>query len=389
MRGLLLAVLLLPAVVLASPRIGYDTLASQHERFNTDAAVKFLPFGSPVTTLDSTFGRDVQKFWELVDGVRSETIEIVLINGTCIRNGLCQPNEFGHGYSTRSFDQRVRAGDSTIKAYIQKRALAYLPGITRRPWATVLVNIVLEHDLSPDAWQRLATWVREILPGVTLVNNPDAGIGIKPFPNTFVERHGNNPSGGAYDINSLDGIEASDIDIDKWLATVKGARLVKVWSRVFNCRDQGAWKAPLLRTACPEAYNFEELAHITEKLPPAPQYVGPPCQVTAFKSPLIWKPLAEDKGIGDPRANLPVALIPDLASAISMVTNTGKVIATLTRYRDPPMRYYSGYVGGSAFSGYGIERRAEKASKSRYTWMRVNRKCYGPLRTGRRQGDYR
>lgn len=384
----LLAVLLLPAVALASPRIGYDTLASQHERFNTDAAVRFFPFGSPVTTLDSTFGRDIQKFWELVDGVRSEYIEIVLINGTCIRNGLCAREEFGHGYSRSSFDAAVKRRDPRIKKYLQGRILSYLPGIRFRPWTTPLFNLVLEHDLSEVAFGVLVEWAREVAPRITLVNNPDLGIVIGEHPNVLVERHGNGPR-GLYDINSLDGVEVEDINVDKWLEATSKAKIVKVWSRVFNCRNQGPWQYPKDRTSCPERYSFEELAHITERIAPAPAYKGPPCNVVDFKAPLIWKPLAEDKGINDPRANLPVALIPDVAPSITMVDYLGHPIGSLTRYRDPPTRYYSGYVGGSAYSGYGFERRAEKLSKHRYTWMRVGKKCYGPLRTGRRQGDYR
>lgn len=373
------------------PVLGQDFLAAQLPAFKVKSAAKYLQPGHVTGSLDWTFGTKVAKLEPLLEK-RPPYHRVHLLDTVCVRNGNCGPYSVVKGYTRATLDKAVKQKNKKILDHIRNRTAIYRGLAARFPDTKFLVSPALEHDLSKEAWRVLANTILEVWPNVQLVNSVDFGIQGERYRGAWLEHHGSKPPSGT-DINSLDGTDATDTDIDAWLERTKNARIVFVWTRLFNCRTNSAtFVDPRLREACPKPYHFEELSHITDTRPDSPAYAGSNCRtVRPFRAPSVWKPLAENKNNGDKRADLPVAIIGKHATTITLHSRTGQAVGSLGYYGTfgEQFRFYSKWGSGSGINGYEFEKRAVGDSGNPAVWLRAGNDCFGPLITGRRAGAYR
>lgn len=365
----------------AKPLIGHDTLAILHPEFSDHNQ---LPKNTALGVLHWTFGSDTSRLRSYLNRVEPQTVRVHLINTTCVRNQNCGTYEIGYGYTIKTFDSAVRNKKKDILTFVSQATKVYEELSAKYPDTRFLISPALEHNLSQKAWRVLADTVLEVWPTVRLVNSPlDTSRGER-YRGAWLEGHGPYSS-TEVEINSLDGVDATDIAIGSWLKRFNKIKVLYVWSRSYNCRNQGPFEDPRKRDSCPTRATSELLAHITDYRGVAPRHPPPgTCTtISPFKSPSIWKPLAEDKGTGDPRANLPVLIFPGTKTKVEVLGVDGSskgYLGYYGPYQASNNRYYSGQIG-SGKSGY-------EFSKG-YAWLRQGRKCKGPLITGRRQGAFR
>lgn len=361
----------------ADPLIGHDTLAILHPSFSDH---RELQKGTALSALHWTFGEDVAPLRQLISRVQPKIVRIHLINTTCVRNQNCGKYEVGYDYTISTFDSAVRNKKKTILSFVAKATKVYHDLSVEFPETKFLISPALEHNLSNQSFRILADTVLSVWPEVQLVNSP-MQFPAERYKRAWLEGHG--PSAPTYvDINSLDGVDVTDIAVVPWLKRFNKIKVLYVWTRSYNCRNQGPFEDPRARHSCPTRATAELVAHITDARGAAPGSL-PGCKSVSFKSPDIWKPLAEDKGTGDPRANLPVLIITAKKTRIDVVGVDGKVKGFLGYYgpyKNTQNRYYSGQTG-SGDSGYQFS--------SGYAYLRQGNVCWKPIITGRRQGDYR
>lgn len=373
------------------PRVlGYDYLAAQQRNFSVQEAIKYMPSNSALGTLDVTFGSDLAPIRALLGSGRFSHYRLHLVNGPGLRNSVQEKHEITYGYNIRSFDSALRTNKPAIINNIKARTAIYRSLSAEFPSVKFYLSPLLEHDVSEGAWRNAANAVLSIWPEVRLVNNPMSGWNGS-YKGSILERHGAKPGSAA--ISSLDGEDATDINVPEWLKRTAANKITYVWSRSYNCRHQGNFVPPSKRTSCPKPYQFEELAHIPDARPTAPSRVPAGCaKVKPLAAPSIWKPMSEDKGNGDPRANLPVLLIPFQPKLpVTVIGMVGQPVGTLGYYgvfQGDLNRYYSGYGGGSKKGGYQLEKEATKQG-SPYVWAKQGKTCVGPFISGRRAGSYR
>lgn len=380
------------AMAYGEPVNGQDYLAAQHKRFNAFEAGKALKCCDATGNLDWTFGESLEPIEQLLKA-SPKFHRVHIFNGACIRGGNCGAYEVSRGFSLEKWDKAIRNRNQKILSHFKARVALYRDLCARYPTTQCLLSPQLEHNLSKKAYRILADAAKEVWPDVQLVNSPVGGISIEEYRGAWIERHGTNPQKDA-DIVSTDGAEITDIDVDAFLARTNRNRMKirYAWSRVMNCRDQGPFKDPRKRTSCPTPGIFEELAHIFDDRGHKPQGLPPGCaKVKPFKSPAIWKPLAEDDGNGDKRANKPVALVkPDIKKLLVIASN-GEIVGELPQFPDSNItqlrRYYSAL--GSNVNGYAFEKRATAITGNPHVYLKAKKVCQGPLLTGRRAGVYK
>lgn len=367
--------------------VGHDYLALESVPFNAEWAAKYAP-GAPLGTLHNSFGNQRPKLIAYLNTAKPSYFRVHIINTVCIRNKNCGNYEIGHGYSVESFNRAVLNRDPKILGRY-KEAIAYYRQIAQETGRVVLISPALEHDLSIDAYRVLQDEGASVWPDAMFVNNALSNLGER-YNGAWRESHGFNANPDS-DIVSLDGMDASDVDIRTWLSRFSNAKILYLWSRSYNCRHLGVWTDPRHRISCPKEYQFEELARMPNDrgLPPALEAGG--CTASSsFTSPLIWKPFAEDKGTGDGRANKPVAIIKQKVSKIEAITHKGVVVGSLGYYGDFAGGMYRYYAAlGTGENGYLLEQKAKALSGSPYVWLRAGNVCVGPIIAGMRQGDYR
>lgn len=366
--------------------IGYDYLAAQHPRFNVVEANQFTSKHSALGTLDFTFGAEITPISNLLGSDNFDAYRVHFINGPGLRGGVAAPYEITYGYTVSSFNAAIENRKPEIISYLKKRLRLYKQLALHFVGVKFIVSPMLEHNLTAKAYRVLADTVLDVWPSVQLDNN---GLDShERYRGSWIESHGVNPGWGL-DISSLDGDDATDIAVQKWLNKTVAQKITYVWTRSYNCRCQGAWEDPRSRKSCPKAYQFEEVGHIVNKRPPKPSPIFQ-CQFKPLEVPFTWKPMAEDKCGVDPRANLPVALLPGTTKPYSVVALTGTVLGNLTYYgvfQGSLNRYYSGWIGGAKKNGFGFEKEASLLG-SPWVWLRQANTCYGPFVPGRRAGTF-
>jgi hypothetical protein len=366
---------------------GQDFQAAQHPLFSTKDAALYARSNSALGTLDYTYGSDLAPIVRLLSSKKFSVYRVHLIDGTCIHNRNCAPDYPFQNYTTESFEAAVKANDPIITNFLENRTKLYCPLMLTQQPVFIRISPVMEHRLTNRAFRMLADIVLGACPGVSLVNNPASGTG-EEYRGAMLESHDGfkNPKA----IVSLYGTEATDADIPAWSSATKNSTVAFVWSRVFNCNNNGPFTYPKDRTSCPKARDFELLSHITDDRGKAPK-PSFSCKFEAFKSPMIWKPFAEDFGTPDSRANLPVAITPLGNRNIELVGALGKSAGYLRyygSYQGGLNRHYSGT--GSRLSGYEIEKKAATLNKGiPFVWLKQSNRCIGPIVAGRRNGKMR
>lgn len=374
---------------------GQDYYAIQSRYWNLPATIRYSAGNQAAGNLDTTFGTSLSPVSSLVSAVNPALYRVHIINTVCVRNNNCGPYEIGHGYTKASFNAAVRANKASIIRPFKERVKLYCDLFSHYPNTKLLISPALEHDLSTQAWRVLADSTLGVCGGVQLVNSPDGGVAVERYKGAWIERHGSSPQSDA-DVVSLDGADATQIDIGAFLARtlrLPNIKIIELWTAGYNCRV-GTWQDPRVRKNCSSSKTLELMNHLYEPMPVAPAFKGTQCRkILPFKAPSIWKPLAESQVKPDPRQELPVSITNRFAKGnLHVLANNGSEVGALGyygNYLNQGLRYYSGFRGGGRTSGYAMQSSAENNSGSGYVWLQQGGTCQGPLYPGRRQGNMR
>lgn len=390
MRHAICFIVLLYPITLFSQVVGHDLLALQQQNFREEVAAAELPKGVAIGVLDTTFGSSFAPLRTVLTRVQPRYLRFHLIDGTCIRNRVCERGLVQSGYTTKTFDQAIRNGNAQIKAHLQKRTLAFRELAKEFPGTKFIGSPVLEHDLSVQSFRIVTDWMLSVWPELQISNSANGGVTQERYRGAWIERHGPSAPVSGTDIVSTDGVDITDIDSSGFLHRYSQSKIVFLWTRSYNCRHQGEnFVMPKARNSCTTRQIFQVLAHIVENLGAPPRFAGKQCRtLREFKSPQIWKPLAEDKGNGDQRANYPVLISAFNSTApVNVLDQSGTKIGSVGYYggfNNGLNRYYSRYPGGSGNGAYGFQEKSKG-----FSWLQQGGSCFGPLILGRRQGDFR
>lgn len=375
---------------------GEDYYAVQSSYWNLPHSFTYpMPAPSAYGSLDTSFGTNIAPISALLTSTGTTKYRVHIINGPCIRDGNCGQYEIGRGFNKVTFNNAVLTHEQRVLAPYRQRVGAYRDLASHFPGVTFYLSPVLEHDLSEKAWRILADTARQVWPGVTLDNSPDGGVPIEHYLGALFERHGDHPQPDA-DINSLDGISATQIDIDAWIHRIHAAPHILIaflWIDLFNCRSD-VFQDPPSRKTCPSLKTFELVRHLIDTIPSAPTLTATVCHIRRpFADPDIWKPLSETHPTPDPRSELPVLITKGFGKGnVNVIASNGHNLGTMGfygTYLDQGYRWYSGYPGGSRNSGYEFQKAAVAATGSPWVWLQQGTTCKGPLVPGRRQGSFK
>lgn len=378
---------------------GDDHLALQHPKYDVIGAAVAHPPGDAIGFLDYTFGTAVQPVRDYLHFAQVSWVRMHLMNNTCVRNKNCGKYEPLYGYTLASLEAAIARKDPKILGFVRDRTLLWKTFFqTDFPYVGVAVSPILEHNLKQSTWNILAQVVKDNWPGVAISNSSMAST-TSNDDLIWVEQHGNTGLRANSKIISTDGIEIMDIDSMKYKKDASRAFLRFRWSRRNNCRDQGDFDDPRRRTNCLKGKESEQQAAVYDEPGPIPKRIFA-CNNEKdangndiFSIKNIWKPLSEDKGTGDQRANLPVFIPSGFKHAnAELVTYDGRRVGTLGyygKYSDGRPRLYSGYPGGSKKTGREFQKAAHISSGYPWVWAKQGSVCRGPFLPGRRQGSYR
>lgn len=384
-----------PTLIQTPPQtLGDDHLALLSKHYHPVASGQMHKNGDAIGVLDWTFGQRIGNLRAFAREAVISSARIHLINGVCVRNMNCGEYEVGYRYNMSGFNQLVLNRNPKVIAHVKKRVKLYHDFFTYEfPGIKPLISPILEHNLTKEAWRILADTVKNEWPEVQLVNSAMNGQGER-YRGAWVEDHGNSGLTPGADIISTDGTEIMDINSMKYVSDTSHSRIAFRWSRRNNCRAQGSFVDPRDRKSCLTKREAEQQTHVTDKIPEGnPKTFNCRSGDWAFTQAEIWKPLSEDKGTGDSRANLPVLITGKFGTGtVTLVDFRGNTVGHLGYYgkfTDGRLRFYSGFGSGSRETGFQFQNKSVGTSGANFTWARQGNKCIGPFIAGRRQGNYR
>lgn len=225
-------------------RIGEDYLALLHPRADGATFAQEIRPGSQIGVLDYTFGVDTHNLELALASHHVARARVHLINAVCARNRRCRPEDgIANGLDSRGLDRAIREGKADKQ--IRSRT-AVFRGLSERYGVPIMISPLLEHDQGKEAWLHAATVIRQVWPGVQLINSPHTGYDGRPM-GAWLERHGDRPNG---DVSSLDGDDLYDISRSAWRDRTKRERYTLSWTKKANCLGSGPWIAPSKRKDC-------------------------------------------------------------------------------------------------------------------------------------------
>lgn len=365
-RYLLLASLLFAVSTKAQTR-GLDLIGLA--MLDVDMIAEELPQGHAVGILDGTFGDPAPAMDRLLSTGKVSMWRVHLLNGPCHRNKNCASDE-------------PKIGDI---AAMQRRAAKWEKLYKKYPDIPYFISPVLEHDeKDPRKVLGWVTKIREAAPNARIIVNAFMGATL---PDIQVERHGYGGNRAA--VVSPDGIDVTDMNIDKLKRENRSATILFSWTRGFNLRSQGgSFVPPKERKAKITRANLQGAIHILDDKPAPPVKAPASCRTARkFEGEEIYKPLAEDyPSPPDVRANKPVAILKATGKTLKAISPDGRDIGKFGYYGNYPgglNRFYSGYNGGNQH-GYELEK------LSPWIYLQDERRnCYGPLNGFRRNGKYK
>ena len=183
--------------------------------------------------LEHTFGEQCPCVDKLLQDERPKEVRVHVANGPCLRNRRCGSYETFHGFEIVSAQRSLLANNRRIIRRYTKvlDRLRERLAKSRGP-LTCYVSPVLESDFNGRTRKLLYSLTASALPGCTLVDNPLRGKCIR---GTVCERHGPAPGLTPPCIADLDGIDASEVSVPKYLRETKACDMSFVWSVGLNC----------------------------------------------------------------------------------------------------------------------------------------------------------
>jgi len=263
---------------------------------------------------------------------------------------------------------------------IVQEARRFVPLIDKYPSVECIINPAVEHQLNRQDATDLCQQVLKVVPErCKCANNPWVGKGqfVIPTERMGNEVHGANPrppNVGGWFICSLDGSDAFDVDVVKFLNTCKDAKIRAVWTSQNNGRknrndptprpQRKAWPTGRLLQAL--GFLFTSKGHTTKGnnntlKPKSDQHTVPP----------------------GPRELKPVFITPTKVQNIKAVMLNGAVLATsATRqdFADGRSRYYF-----SEMYGYEYAKKALQLSGNPLVHLKANGRTLATVNLGFRE----
>lgn len=400
----LTAVLLLILWASHATAIDIDFLGIQHKSVSAVRSdggsilrdvKELLPRDSVLGLLDYSFGDSLDPVRYLLDSGKIRAVRVHYLNGSGVRNGLAAIYEPTVGLRIATFNSKILTKDVKILDHLTARVKLWGEMMKNYPHIKWLVSPVLESDLSNQAFGVLAqTAINATKTPFTLVVS--SGIQSPEIKPTWIrEGHGQGPWPKNVKISSTDGLDIMDTTMGIWKPNTKNHIIKFIWNRKFNGRNNGPWVDPRARVTWPKREELVQILHVQDVQPDAPKAPavlnGIKCIRPENNGKRIWKPLAEDTGTNDPRANLPVLITTGNSGGYNLIGAQGKVAGKLgyfDRFGPDLQRYYSGWRGGSGLNGYQFQQEALKQG-SPWVWAVQGNQCFGPFLPGRRQGNAR
>jgi hypothetical protein len=189
--------------------------------------------GEPLGWLENTFGERCQCVDRFLATSQPKTVRVHLINSPCMRNKRCGKYEVLYGETAASASRKIMRGDKRILGKFNAVLERLRQRLSKAKGdVTCYVSPCLECDLYDRARRRLASIVSAALPNCIIVDNPHRHECIR---GTVCEFHGEAPRVSAPCIVDLDGTDAKDVDVNKWLAKYRYCDIRFIWTSWMNC----------------------------------------------------------------------------------------------------------------------------------------------------------
>jgi hypothetical protein len=183
--------------------------------------------------LEQTFGEQCPCVDKLLQDERPKEVRVHIANGPCLRNKRCGRYEVFAGETIGSAQRAIKATKpAIIRKYVRILDRLRSRLAKSRGALTCYVSPVLESDFDGRTRKILHSLTASYLPSCTLVDNPLRGNCIR---GVVCERHGPNPGLTSPCIADLDGIDANEISVPKFLRNTKACDMSFVWSVGLNC----------------------------------------------------------------------------------------------------------------------------------------------------------
>lgn len=220
--------------------VAISYLGMCHPKWPCEKAIEAFD-GLPIIRfgwLEQTFGEKCPCVDKLLQDERPKEVRVHIANGPCLRNKRCGRYEIFHSFKIVSASRAIKAN----KAKIVRKYVKVLDGLRERLAKSrgslaCYVSPVLESDFDGRTRKILHSLTASYLPSCTLVDNPLRG---KCIGGTVCERHGPNPGLTPPCIADLDGNDANEISVPKFLRNTKACDMSFIWSVGLNCNGHHA-----------------------------------------------------------------------------------------------------------------------------------------------------
>lgn len=183
--------------------------------------------------LEQTFGSQCKCADELLQSRKAKVIRVHLVNSPCMRNGRCGKYELLYGETADSASKKVRRGNRQFLHKFDRIVRRFRNRLTRATGSVqCFVSPCLECDLDGRARTLLAARVSAMLPGCNIVDNPFRAACL---PGYVCEKHGASPRLTAPCIVDLDGVDGTDINVDKFASRYRHCDIAFYWEHWMNC----------------------------------------------------------------------------------------------------------------------------------------------------------
>ena len=183
--------------------------------------------------LEQTFGSECKCADELLQSRKAKVIRVHLVNSPCMRNGRCGKYELLYGETADSASKKVRRGNRQFLHKFDRIVRRFRNRLNRATGSVqCFVSPCLECDLDGRARTLLATRVSAMLPGCNIVDNP---FRTACLPGYVCEKHGASPRLTAPCIVDLDGVDGTDINVDKFAKRYRHCDISFYWEHWMNC----------------------------------------------------------------------------------------------------------------------------------------------------------
>lgn len=247
-------------------------ITSQHFAKNCDSYIAQMSKskGWKIAFLWNTPGHDYSCLFRVLRHPKLEAYEVILVNEVCETNKNCGGYElFRQLGGFRTISNGLAKGDRGIREgfrnYFRAARAALQSGLQgRKP--KCYVSPVLESRLQGRAAQRMVNLTRRTFPACKIVWNPRYDNPTKRVSGMDVlEIHGSKsrPPRVPYIVNA-DGEDPLKISWAEYFRKYRTAELAFAWIQKDNCRREGPFIDPRLRTFCPVPRDHRIRAKILE-----------------------------------------------------------------------------------------------------------------------------